>query len=807
LPGAGTPSLARCKPSNVCYNQSEMLEIKDRVGESERFQRIKRELLDTPVCLCPERALLVTEFFKRHDDPSDPMIVRMAKALRYILVNKSVRIYPDELIVGNMGSKRISAIIQPELAGVFMSEDLLWIERRKTTPLRISWSDRFKLLLQVIPYWLFRNMNFRAFKDRIHLLRYIREQLWPAFYLINEAGGIGHFLPGYEKMIEQGVRGYLEHIQGLEGPLYEAARIACDGLMIFVARLAVEADRMAQGEGDTVRRAELEEIAKVCRKVPAGPAETLQEALQSLWLTHMAVNLESLNSAVSFGRVDQYLYPYYARDIAAGRIDREAAKELLLSFTAKAAEHVFLLSERISQYHGGYLVVQATIVGGTDREGNDATNDLTYLFLDVMEEAGLRDPNYQARVHAGSPDEYLLRVADVARKGNGVPAVFADEAIVASLVYHGYPLEEARNYGVVGCVEPALPGNSFFSTDAALFNLPICLEMALNRGRCFGKRIRSGANTPPPAEFRDIDAVVDAFRRQVEHMVDRMIGDFRVVETGNRDYHPTPFSSMLIEGCLESGLDLTAGGAKYNSSGIQGVGVADVADSLSVLDRLVFTQGKYGMEDIVAALETDFAGYERLQAELANSPKYGNDDRLADEYADLVVKIFHDALSRYRNTRGGPYVPGFYSVTCHVAFGRRVGALPSGRNAGKPLASSLGPANGCDRLGPTALLQSVATVDARMMPNGCAVNLRFDPRNLSGDNGAEVLAALIRGYFEQGGMQVQFNIIDPDLLEDARRNPGKYPGLVVRVAGYCAYFDDLPESAKDEIISRTLQSV
>jgi len=781
--------------------------MQDKVGESERFGRIKRELQGTPVYLCPERALLVTEFFKRHDDPSDPMIVRKAKALRYILTNKSVRIYPDELIVGNMGSRRISAIMQPEMAGVFMSEDLLWIERRKTTPLRISWSDRLRLLLQVIPYWLTRNMNFRAFKDRIHLLRYIREQLWPAFYLINEAGGIGHFLPDYEKMIEQGVRGYLESMQESEGPLYEAARIACDGLLIYAARLAVEADRMAREEKDPERRTELEEIARVCRKVPAGPAESLQEALQSLWLTHMAVNLESLNSAVSFGRVDQYLYPYFARDMEAGSIDRETAKELLLSFTAKAAEHVFLLSERISQYHGGYLVVQAAIVGGMDREGKDATNELTYLFLDVMEEAGLRDPNYQARVHAGSPDEYLLRVADVARKGKGVPAVFGDEATVAALVYHGYPLEEARNYGVVGCVEPALPGNSFFSTDAALFNLPICLEMALNRGRRIGKHLRSGADTPPPSELRDMDAVIDAFRCQVEHMVDRMVGDFQVVEKGNRDYHPTPFSSMLIEGCLESGMDLTEGGARFNSSGIQGVGVADVADSLSALDGLVFKHKKYRMEEIAAALAADFAGHERLRAELLNSPKYGNDDPPADDYADLVVKIFHDALARHRNTRGGPYVSGFYSVTCHVAFGRRVGALPSGRNAGMPLASSLGPANGCDRFGPTATLQSVARVDARMMPNGCAVNLRFDPRNLYGDEGAERLAALMRGYFEQGGMQVQFNIIDPEMLEDARRNPGKYPGLVVRVAGYCAYFDDLPEASKDEIISRTLQSV
>ena len=784
-----------------------MTELKIKADLSERHRRIKRELQSTPVFLCPERALLVTEFFRKHDDPSDPMIVRKAKALRHILANKSACIYPDELIVGNVGSRRVSAITQPELAGVFMSEDLLWIERRKTTALRISWSDRLKLLTRVIPYWLFRNMNVRAFKNPVHLLRYVREQLRPTFYLINEAGGIGHFLPGYENMIRLGIRGYMESMRGKEGPLYEAARIACEGLAAFAEHLAAEAERMAGEEEDPVRKEELAEIARVCRKVPAAPAETLQEALQSLWLTHLAVNLESLNSAVSFGRVDQYLYPYYKKDIEEGRLTRDEAKDLLLSFGAKATEHVFLLSERISQYHGGYLVVQAAIVGGTDREGRDATNELTYLFLDVMEEAGLRDPNYHARVHAGSPEEYLLRVADVARKGNGVPAVFGDEASVASLVYHGYPVEEARDYGTVGCVELALPGRSFFSTDAALFDLPICLELALNGGRRFGGRWRVGADTPDPSAMLDMDAVTGAFRRQVEHMVERMIKDFRVVETGNRDYHPTPFSSMLVEGCLESGLDLTAGGARYNSSGIQGVGIADVADSLAALDKVVYSRGKHSLEEVVAALEADFAGHERLRAELLRAPKYGNDDLFADEYADLVVHIFHDALSRHRNTRGGPYVPGFYSVTCHVAFGSRVGALPSGRKAGEPLASSLGPANGCDRLGPTAVLQSVAKVDSRLMPNGCAVNLRFDPRNLDGEKGPGVLAALLRGYFERGGMQVQFNIIDPEVLEDARANPGKYPGLVVRVAGYCAYFDDLPEDAKDEIISRTIQSV
>ena len=771
---------------------------------SERFQRIKKELLSTPVHLCPERAVIITDFFKHHDKRSDPMVIRRARALRYLLQHKSVRIYPDELIVGNMGSHRISALIQPELSGVFMSTEILSIDKRKTNPLQSPWSDRRKLLFGVFPYWLTRNMPFRAFSPRLHqFLRYALEQLDATYYLINEAGGIGHFLPNYEKMLKLGVEGYLKSMEGKDDDLRRAARIACEGLVSYATRMAQEAERLAAQEKDVKRASELKEIARICNKVPRYPAETFQEALQSLWFAHMAVNLEGLNSAVSFGRMDQYLYPYYRKDMEQGRLTRDRARELVLCFTAKATEHVFLLSEKVSQYHGGYLVVQAAIVGGTDREGKDAVNDLTYLFLDVMEESGLRDPNYQARVHAGSPDDYVKRVAEVARKGNGVPAMFSDKAAIDALIAHGYPQEEARNYGVVGCVELALPGRSFFSTDAGLFNLPLCLELALNRGKRFKGLRRIGVDTPDPAAFTTIEQVVDAFRAQTEYMAGRMVRDLQAIEKGNRDYHPTPFSSMLVDGCIESGKDVTAGGALFNSSGIQGVGVADVADSLAALDEAVFKRRKYGMAQVLKALKSNFASYQEIRAELLNAPKYGNDQLLPDGYADSVVRIFHDALAKHRNTRGGPYVPGFYTVTCHVAFGKKVGALPSGRLAGQPFAPSLGPANGKDRLGPTALLNSVARVDSTLSPNGYAMNLRFDPVTLSGDKGVNVLTGLMKGFFSAGGMELQLNVLDPEMLEDARRNPGKYPELVVRVSGYCAYFDDLPDAAKLEIISRT----
>ena len=777
------------------------IDIAARTG---RFQRIKKELLGSRVHLCPERAYLVTDYYRHHDDPSQPVTIRKAMATGYILRNKSVIIYPDELIAGNMGSYRISALMQPELSGVFMGTELPWIDKRKTTPLLMPWKDRLKLLFDILPYWLFRNMPFRAFYPHLSkFLTYAGEQLKATFYLINEAGGIGHFLPNYEKMLRLGVQGYLDSMSGKEGDLYKAARIVCEGLLDYAARVAGEAERRAGEELDPARRAELLEISRICRRVPLNPAETLHEALQSLWLTHMAVCLEGINSAVSFGRMDQYLYPYYRSDLENGRITPEKARELLLCFSAKAAEHVFLLSEAVSQYHGGYLVVQAGIIGGMDKKGGDATNDLTYIMLDVMEESGLRDPNYQARVHKGSPGRYLDRVVEVAKKGNGVPALFNDEASISSLVANGYPEEEARDYAVVGCVELALPGRSFLSTDAALVNLPVCLELALNRGRRLGGSSRQGAATGDPAGFRCIDDVIQAFTQQVNFIAGRLVTDIQVLEKGNRDYHPTPFSSMLVDGCIESGRDVTSGGALYNSSGIQGVGVADVADSLAALDELVFRKGKYSMAKVVEALKADFRSYPELRAELISVPKYGNDHELPDGYARKTAEIFYRALAGYKNTRGGNYVPGFYSVTCHVAFGGLVGALPSGRKAGEPFAASIGAGNGKDRLGPTALLNSAACIDPCLSPNGYALNLRFDPATLDGERGTAVLSALVRGFFEKGGMEVQVNVLDHEMLEDAYQHPGKYHGLVVRVAGYCAYFDDLPQGAKLEIMQRT----
>ncbi len=775
---------------------------------SERFGKIKQTLLSTRNHLCTERAHLITEYFKAVDETSEPMVIRKAKAFRYLLQNKSTCLFKNELIVGNVGKYRKSVIIQPELSGVFSSQELFWIDKRKTTPFQISWPARLKYFFRVIPYWLTRNMIVRAFLPNIkHLLRYTIDQLNPNYFLINEVAGIGHFLPHYEKIIQIGLKGYQEELDGNDNDLSQAMRITIEGVIDFAGRLAQGADLLADREPDPERQTELREIAQCCRKVPENPAESFQEAVQSLWLAHLAVCLEGVNSAVSFGRLDQILFPYYEKDMATGRITPEKARELLLCFSAKATEHVFLVSEKMSQYHGGFLTAQAAIVGGMASNGKDATNELSYIFLDVMKEAGLRDPNYQVRLHQDSPRSFVEKAIDTARSGNGTPAFFSDEATISALKYHGYPEDESRNFAVVGCVEPTIPGKSFCSTDAALVNLPVCLELALNRGRRFGKRKRIGCETSDPLEFQNIDELLDAFRRQVERLVQRLIIDIQVIEKGNRDYHPTPFSSMLVDGCFTSGKDVTEGGAVYNSSGIQGVGVADVADSLAAIAEVVFERKKASMDQVLKAVRTNYTNDAKLRARLQTAPKFGNNLSSPDLFADKVVHIFHDALSKYLNTRGGPYISGFYSSTCHVGFGEQTGALPSGRMAGEPFAASLSSVNGCDRQGPSAVLNSVASINTDLSPNGYALNLSFDPQTVAGEKGIRILDALIKGFFEQGGLEVQLNVLDQQMLEDARLNPGKHSGIVVRVAGYCAYFDDLSDSLKQEIITRNRQLV
>lgn len=776
----------------------------------ERIRRLREAVQRAAPGVCPERALIWTAYHRKRANRGKPPAIRMAEALAEVLRRKRIVIHPDEIVVGNFTSRRVGGSIFPELHGLPVMLDLLKMPGRATNPLAVTRRDTLALL-RTVPFWLFRFLGWKVHRRLSEKLRFIADQLRAHYYLINESGGISHFAPDYAKLLRLGCDGIVNAARRFQGDVspgteawnfYQGVCIASEGLAAFGERYAALAETRAGAESDPHRRAELEEIAAVCRRVPRHPARSLREAVQSLFFAQIALNLESLDNAVCPGRMDQYLLPYYRDDIVAGRLDPEGAREILAAFSIKMSEIVPVFSEHLTNFHGGMFNGQVVTVGGQDADGGDATNALSFLFLEILDALRMRQPNFHARLHAGSPAPFRARIGAALAAGANSPALYNDEAIVPTLTAHGYSPEHARDYTGVGCVEPVSQGRSFASTDAALVNTPVALELALNQGRRFGARRRVGPETPAPAEMTSMADVRAAFEAQLGFLLGRLAADLRAVEGANRRHHPTPLTSMLLDGCLESGRCSTAGGARYNFSGIQCVGPADAGDALYAIERAVFADRRIGLPGLVAALQADLVD-PRLRAYLQNLPKYGNDHEAVDRWTAYVVAAFDRLLRQQgKNTRGGSYVPGLYSVTAHTYFGRITGALPSGRRRGAPFASGIAPANGMDRLGPTALINSASRVDYSRMANGINFNLTFDRQTLRGAAGPQALTALLGTWFRKGGMQAQVNVLDPQVLLEARRHPGRHPHLLVRVSGYSAYFADLTPVMQDEIIAR-----
>jgi len=775
-----------------------------------RIERLKEAVQYARPGICTDRALLWTSYHKDPKNRKKPTVIQMAEALREVLLKKKIAIYPDEQIVGNFSSKRVGGSVFPELHGVPVMLDIFKFRGRKTNPLEISWKETWSLI-KIIPFWMFRFMALKAYRSPIQKLRLILHQLKGYFYIINESGGISHIAPDYEKLIAVGTDGIKAQADELQQKtkgssetwlFYEAVKIICEGLSRFGERYADLAEKMAEAESDTLRKKELKEIASVCRNVPRKGASSFREAVQSLFFAQIAINLESLDNSVCPGRMDQYLYPFYAKDVEKNTLNREQAKEILSAFSVKMSEIIPVFSEYLTGIHGGMFNVQVVTVGGLGRDGKDATNELSYIFLEIMDELRMRQPNYHARISGDSPEEYLKKIHSMLASGSNSPALYNDSVIVNTMCGHGYAAEDARNYTGVGCVEPVSQGKSFSSTDAALMNVPIVLELAMNQGKRFGSRLRSGMKTMPVEAMKSMEDVKTAFEKQLAFQLSKLIKDLQAIESANRKYHPTPLTSSLLAGCLESGTCSTAGGASYNFSGVQCVAPADTGDSLYAIEKAVFLDKKITLPDLAAQLKRNLND-PNLRAYLKGLEKFGNDIPEVDQWTVYVVNRFTRELKQYSNTRGGKYVPGLYSVTIHEFYGRITGALPNGRKKGESFASGISPANGMDRLGPTALINSVNRIDFTTIGNGINLNLKFDPHTLRGKTGQTALGNLLKTYFNKGGMQVQVNVLDPTVLMEARDNPALHPNLLVRVSGYSAYFNDLSPKMKDEIIQRS----
>lgn len=825
------------------------------VARHPRLEALRRDLLAAPYALCTQKAELMTEYFRDHvpGDPlvgllarlhfaltrralerslgsgaaqprwqlrasralqrfyarrldlamDEPLAVHHARALAHVLERVPLRIYQHELVVGNPSSQRIGAPIHPDLGGILMLPELETLSTRAVNPIKTSPEQRRRLAREILPFWFSRSIQSRAAALAQDpelpnaLLRGDR-------YVLTQFAGISHVTPDYPSILEYGFQGILEQVEAARSDarppeqqaFLEAGAITARAAIAFGTRWSEHCAEEAARQTDTRRAAELFRLADVFRQVPAGPARSFYEAVQSVLLTHVIVHQESFQHGISFGRIDRYLHPYYVRDLAEGRVTRDEAVEILGCFLGKAAELLPLFNEMATEYFSGLSSASGITLGGTDECGRDATNDLSLLVLEAYDQMRLRQPNLHARIHAESPREFVDLAHDVVKRGGGMPAFFNDEAIVPSIESLGVPTPHARDYAIVGCVEWGVPRQSFPAAGACFISLPSALQRALRDV----PRVGHGAL---PGGLDSMEAVFAALSAEVEHLVAEAAEGNDAIEDAHARWRPTPLLSLLVQGCITSGRDVTAGGARYDSTGMQGVGIADVADSLAAIEELVFTEKRLSLDQLLAAVDVDFAGApelcRRLEERVAH---YGSDAGRAEHWAERVSQLYCRAVRRHRNPRGGPYAPGFWTMTTHIGFGRRLGALPSGRRAGRPLSDGVSPTNGADRRGPTASLLAATRTQSAEVGNGLCLNEKIEPWFVEGDAGTALLAALTQGYFRAGGMQVQYNVVDPAVLRDAKLHPERHRDLVVRISGYSAYFNDLTDAMKDDIIAR-----
>ncbi len=780
---------------------------------SERVRRLREESLAAIPTLSPERARLITEFYQR-DRGNRSVPVTRALAFKHLLERKEIYIGDGELIVGEKGPGPKQVPTYPELC-CHSLHDLEILNSRDKVSFRVTDETQRIYADEVIPFWRGRSMRERLFAA-----------MTPEWHAAFSAGVFTEFMeqraPGHTVLDDKIYhRGMLEFQRRIDESIdrldyfsdphaydkYEelvAMRIATAALIAYARRHAERARALAERTSNPVRKQELLRIAAVCDRVPAHAPRDFWEAIQYYWFVHLGVTLE-LNTwdAFSPGRLDQHLWPFYERGLQDGTLTRAQAEELLQCLWIKfhnqpAPPKVGVTAEESATYTD-FVTVDP---GGLTADGEDAVNELSYLILDVVEEMRLIQPNARIQVSKKNPDRFLLRAAEIIATGFGQPSLFNADAIVQELVRQGKSLIDARCGGASGCVETGAYGKEAYIL-TGYFNMPKVLEVTLNDevDPRTGKRI--GISTGEPRGFTSFDELFSAYERQLNYFIDVKIRGNNVIERLYAEYMPAPFLSVLIDDCIKRGRDYHAGGARYNSSYIQGVGLGTITDSLTALKYHVFERQDVAMDEFLAALASDYAGVERLRQLLVNkTPKYGNDDDYADDVMRRVFEAYFAAIDGRPNTRGGEYHVNLLPTTVHIYFGTVTGATPDGRRAEKPLSEGISPVQGADRHGPTAALLSAAKLD-HLRTGGTLLNQKLTPRLVADADGREKFVKLVRTYFALDGHHVQYNVVDAETLRAAQRDPESYRDLIVRVAGYSDYFCDLNAALQDEIIART----
>lgn len=784
---------------------------------TERIRKLREQSLNAENRISTERALLITEFYQSGMADAEPVPVQRALAFKYILEHKYICVNEGELIVGERGPAPKATPTYPEIC-IHSLQDLEILNDRPKVSFKSDETTRAAYWDIIIPYWKGKSNRDRIFQNL--------PQEWKEAYTagvfteFQEQRAPGHTALGI-KMFRTGLLDLKEEIaeslaktdlvndpEGVDKrDELRAMDIVCDAMIRYAERYAERLEELAAEEKDPVRKKELEKMAAICRRVPAHAPTTVHEALQHYWFIHLGVVTE-LNPWDSFnpGRLDQSLYPLYKKQLEEGTVTQEEVYEMLQSFWVKFNNHpsppkVGVTAEESNTYTDFCLIN----VGGVKEDGSDGVNEMSYILLDVIREMRLLQPSSMIQVSKKNPDRFIRAAVEIIKTGFGQPSVFNTDALVQEMLRAGKDVRDARNGGCSGCVETGAFGTEAYIL-TGYFNLPKILELTLNDGfdKRTGKQI--GLKTGTATDYRTYEELFAAYKAQVQHFMRIKLTGNNIIERIFMKYMPVPFLSVLIEDCIRNGKDYMCGGARYNSSYVQGVGLGSITDMLTALRYHVYDKKTIAMETMEKALANDFKGFEELQYQLVyHTPKYGNDDDYADEQEVQVFDMYYDVLSGHKSPRGADYRVNMLPTTCHVYFGKVTGATPDGRNAWKVLSEGISPVQGADTNGPTAVIRSAAKID-HIKTGGTLLNQKFTPSLLSTEEGCNNLVHLIRAYFRMDGHHIQFNVVDADTLREAQKHPEDYRDLIVRVAGYSDYFNDLGEDLQNEIICRTEQT-
>lgn len=789
---------------------NDILKTINKLSMSDRIKLLKEKMFSSSRYFSLEQARLITESYQNSE--GEEKNIQRARALAHSLKNISIKIEPEELIVGNRTPDVRAGVVFPEAGVSWIDDELETLPTRPQDKFNVRERDKKVFRESILPYWKGKTLEDELKK------RYGKQiKKMETVVKINQKDHAqGHICPDVKKWLKYGPAGLKEKAKKRlkkaskeQMDFYRGVITVLEASQVFIGRygklardMILKNDELELKEND---KENLNQISYICFKLVKSPPETFREALQSLWFLFVILQLESNASSFSPGRMDQYLYPYFEQDFYNDNLSISEDLELIETLYLKFNQIVYMRNEESARYFAGFPIGFNVAIGGQTDDGNDATNLLSYLFLQAQYHLGLPQPNLSARLHNNSPDKFINKCSRVIGQGSGMPQIFSDESIIPALKNQGISDSDAIDYAVVGCVELTTQGNYLGWSDAAMFNMVKVLELTLNDGKCMLTGKQLGPRTGYLTDYKDYQELEEAFKTQIDYFIEQMVKACEEVEKLHAEILPSPFLTSIINDCLEEGVDVTAGGAHYNFSGIQAIQVANIADSLAVLKKAVFENKSIEAGDLLSALRNNYRGFERLRMTCLNDiPKYGNDLEWVDEIANQWVKYFNNRLSKYENARGGKYQTGLYTVSAHVPMGHNVGATPDGRLARKPLADGgMSAVYGRDKTGPTALLKSVGRIDSKQASNGTLLNMKFTPDLFKTENGIKKFSDLLKAFIKLGIHHVQFNVVSKEDLISAQKNPEEYRGLTVRVAGYTAYFTELAEELQDEIIART----